>query len=158
MKTADLYDLFPDRVTIARPILRDFGGAGSFHGAIATVQCFEDNSLVRKTLESEGHGRVLVVDGGGSMRCALLGDQLAELGIRNHWSGVVINGCIRDCEIIKTLPLGVKALGAHPRKSDKKDRGEVNLPVYFAEIEFIPGEWLYADGDGVLVASEALNM
>lgn len=157
MKTADLCDSFPDRVAVARPVLRDFGGAKSFHGAIATVQCFEDNSLVRKTLESDGHGRVLVVDGGGSMRRALLGDRLAELGIRNHWSGVVINGCIRDSEVIGTLPLGVKALGTHPRKSEKKDRGKVNLPVYFAEIEFTPGEWLYADEDGIVVAREVLE-
>ncbi|MDD9807275.1 MAG: ribonuclease E activity regulator RraA, partial [Gammaproteobacteria bacterium] len=151
MKTADLCDSFPDRVAVARPVLRDFGGARSFHGAIATVQCFEDNSLVRKTLESDGRGRVLVVDGGGSMRRALLGDQLAELAIRNHWSGVVINGCIRDSAVIGTLPLGVKALGTHPLKSEKKDRGKVNLPVYFAEIEFTPGAWLYADEDGVVV-------
>ncbi|MDD9806506.1 MAG: ribonuclease E activity regulator RraA, partial [Gammaproteobacteria bacterium] len=157
MKTADLCDSFPDRVAVARPVLRDFGGARSFHGAIATVQCFEDNSLVRKTLESDGRGRVLVVDGGGSMRRALLGDQLAELAIRNHWSGVVINGCIRDSAVIGTLPLGVKALGTHPLKSEKKDRGKVNLPVYFAEIEFTPGAWLYADEDGVVVAAEVLE-
>lgn len=158
MKTADLCDSFPDRVAVARPVLRDFGGARSFHGAIATVQCFEDNSLVRKTLESDGRGRVLVVDGGGSMRRALLGDQLAELAIRNHWSGVVINGCIRDSAVIGTLPLGVKALGTHPLKSEKKDRGKVNLPVYFAEIEFTPGAWLYADEDGVVVAAEVLEL
>lgn len=157
MKTADLCDSFPDRVAVARPVLRDFGGARSFHGAIATVQCFEDNSLVRKTLESDGRGRVLVVDGGGSMRRALLGDQLAELAIRHHWSGVVINGCIRDSAVIGTLPLGVKALGTHPLKSEKKDRGKVNLPVYFAEIEFTPGAWLYADEDGVVVAAEVLE-
>ena len=157
MKTADLCDSFPDRVAVARAVLRDFGGARSFHGAIATVQCFEDNSLVRKTLESDGRGRVLVVDGGGSMRRALLGDQLAELAIRNHWSGVVINGCIRDSAVIGTLPLGVKALGTHPLKSEKKDRGKVNLPVYFAEIEFTPGAWLYADEDGVVVAAEVLE-
>lgn len=157
MKTADLCDSFPDRVAVARAVLRDFGGARSFHGAIATVQCFEDNSLVRKTLESDGRGRVLVVDGGGSMRRALLGDQLAELAIRNHWSGVVINGCIRDSAVIGTLPLGVKALGTHPLKSEKKDRGKVNLPVYFAEIEFTPGAWLYADEDGVVVAAEELE-
>jgi len=158
MKTADLCDSFPDRVAVARPVLRDFGGARSFHGAIATVQCFEDNSLVRKTLESDGRGRVLVVDGGGSMRRALLGDQLAELAIRHHWSGVVINGCIRDSAVIGTLPLGVKALGTHPLKSEKKDRGKVNLPVYFAEIEFTPGAWLYADEDGVVVAAEELEL
>ena len=157
MKTADLCDSFPDRVAVARPVLRDFGGARSFHGAIATVQCFEDNSLVRKTLESDGRGRVLVVDGGGSMRRALLGDQLAELAIRHHWSGVVINGCIRDSAVIGTLPLGVKALGTHPLKSEKKDRGKVNLPVYFAEIEFTPGAWLYADEDGIVVAAEELE-
>ena len=159
IKTADLYDAFAGRVSVAcaPPVLRDFGGYDYFRGRIATVRCFEDNSFVRKTLESEGRGRVLVVDGGASMRCALLGDKLAKLAITNDWEGVIVNGCIRDSEAIGKMHLGVKAIGTHPRKSEKRQRGETDVPVRFAETEFIPGEWVYADGDGVVVASEELG-
>ena len=160
IRTADLYDAFAGRVSVAcpAPVLRDFGGYDCFHGQIATVRCFEDNSFVRKALASEGRGRVLVVDGGASMRCALLGDKLAKLAINNDWKGVIVNGCIRDSEIIGELHLGVKAISTHPRKSEKKERGETNVPVRFAEIEFIPGEWVYADPDGVVVSSEELGL
>lgn len=160
IKTAELYDAFADRIRVACPTppLRDFGLMGTFHGRIATVRCFEDNSFVRKTLETDGSGQVLVVDGGGSMRCALLGDRLAELAIDNEWIGVIVNGCIRDSEIIRKLHLGVKAIGTHPRKSEKKNRGETDVAVRFAETEFIPGEWVYADADGVAVSSEELEL
>ena len=122
LKTADLCDAHAGRIRIASPtpVLRDFGHSNPFRGQIATVRCFEDNSFVRKTLETDGRGRVLVVDGGASMRCALLGDKLAELAIDNEWEGVIVNGCIRDSEIIRKLHLGVKAIGTHPRKSEKK--------------------------------------
>ncbi len=160
INTADLYDAFPGSVNVAcaTPRLRDFGRPTTFHGKISTVRCFEDNSFVRKTLETDGRGRVLVVDGGGSTRCALLGDKLAELAIDNEWEGVIVNGCIRDSEIIRELHLGVKAIGTHPRKSEKKDRGETDVPVHFAETEFVPGEWVYADADGVVTSSEKLKL
>ena len=160
IKTADLYDAHAEHVRVASPapLLRDFGLDDCFHGRIETVRCFEDNSFVKKALADDGRERVLVVDGGASMRCALLGDKLAELAIDNDWMGVIINGCIRDSEIIKTLHLGVKAIGTHPRKSEKKDRGERNVAVRFAEIEFVPGEWVYADADGVIVSPEELHL
>ena len=160
LKTADLYDAYASRIRVASstPVLRDFGHRNPFRGRIATVRCFEDNSFVKKALAREGSGCVLVVDGGASMRCALLGDRLAKLAIDNDWEGVIVNGCIRDSAIIKELHLGVKAIGTHPRKSEKKDRGVADVVVHFAGIEFIPGEWVYADADGIVTSPEQLDL
>ncbi|MGB7288636.1 MAG: ribonuclease E activity regulator RraA [Candidatus Macondimonas sp.] len=155
--TTDLSDAHPDAIQVAEPMFRDFGGQRAFHGAIATVKLFEDNALVRSILETPGAGRVLVVDGGGSMRCALLGDQLAELAVRNGWAGVVVYGCIRDSEAISQLPLGVKALATHPLKSIKRGEGQREIPVRFAGVHFRPGAWLYADGDGLIVSEQPLT-
>ena len=156
-ETTDLSDAHPDAIQVAEPMFRDFGGQRAFHGAIATVKLFEDNALVRSILETPGAGRVLVVDGGGSMRCALLGDQLAELAVRNGWAGVVVHGCIRDSEAIGQLPLGVKALATHPLKSIKRGEGQREIPVRFAGVQFRPGAWLYADGDGLIVSEHPLT-
>ena len=117
----------------------------------------EDNSLVRDALSQPGDGRVLVVDGGGSLRCALLGDNLAQMGAANGWAGVVVYGCIRDSVEIGRLPLGVKALATHPAKSVKRGEGRMNEVLRFAETIFLPGAWLYADEDGILVAQEELG-
>jgi regulator of ribonuclease activity A len=149
-KTTDLCDEFSDRLQIAEPVFGDFGGEVMFSGLIVTLKVFEDNSLVRTALGEPGEGRVLVVDGGGSMRCALLGDQLAELAEENDWAGVVVNGCIRDSAAIGELGVGVKALGVHPLKSVKRGVGERDIPVRFAGVNFIPGHYLYADEDGLL--------
>jgi regulator of ribonuclease activity A len=154
--TTDLSDAHPQAL-ICDPLFRDFGGRREFHGPITTLRLFEDNSLVRKVLEGPGAGRVLVVDGGGSLRCALLGDQLAELGVKNGWAGVVVYGCVRDSAAIAQLPLGVKALAAHPRKSEKRGVGDADRPVTFAGATFHPGHWLYADGDGILLSPVALT-
>jgi regulator of ribonuclease activity A len=156
MNTTDLSDAHPDDVQIPEPIFGDFGGEVKFHGPIATVKTFEDNTLVRAALETPGNGRVLVVDGGGSMRCALLGDNLAKLAIDNNWKGIVINGCLRDSESIGELPIGVKALAVHPRKSLKKNYGWSEVPVSFAGVTFTPGHWLYADMDGMIVSAKKL--
>ena len=156
LATTDLSDAHPAAVQAADPIFRDFGGQRAFHGPITTLKLFEDNALVRSALETPGEGRVLVVDGGGSLRCALLGDQLAELAVRHAWAGVVVYGCIRDSEAIGQLRLGVKALATHPLKSIKRGEGQRDLPVHFAGVTFRPGAWLYADADGLLVSDEAL--
>ena len=149
--TADLCDQHGDAARVCDSAFDDYGGVTAFSGEIVTVRCFEDNVLVRATLEEEGRGRVLVVDGGGSLRCALLGDNLARMGLANGWSGVIVNGGIRDAAVIVTLPIGVKALGTHPRKSEKRGEGAVNLPVRFGGITFRPGEKVFADEDGVVV-------
>lgn len=156
LATTDLSDAHPSAVQAADPIFRDYGGRRAFHGPMTTLKLFEDNALVRTALEEPGSGRVLVIDGGGSMRCALLGDQLAELAVRHEWAGVVVFGCIRDSEAIGQLPLGVKALATHPLKSIKRGEGQRDLPVRFAGVTFRPGAWLYADADGLLVSDEAL--
>jgi len=151
-KTADLCDAHPE-VLIAQPLFRDYGGRATFGGPIATVKAVGDNSLVRAALSEPGDGRVLVVDGGGSQRCALLGDRLAALAVANGWSGVLVHGCIRDAEQIAALDLGVKALGLFPRKTEKRGAGERDVPVAFAGLTFRPGHCLYADRDGVLLSA-----
>ena len=156
LKTADLYDLYENQLQVCEPVFRHFGGRSSFAGPIATVKCFEDNSYVNKLVGEAGEGRVLVVDAGGSLRCAMLGDQLALKAVDNGWAGVVLYGCIRDSADIAKMPLGVMALAANPRKSVKKDCGERDLPVRFAGVSFLPGAWLYADQDGVVVSAEPL--
>jgi regulator of ribonuclease activity A len=160
-QTTDLCDaheaLIADgSLQIVEPIFRHFGGRRRFAGPITTLRLFEDNSLVRSMLEAPGDGRVLVVDGGGSLRCALVGDQLAELGVRNGWAGVLVWGCIRDSRAIGELDLGVVALATHPKKSVKKGIGDREVEVRFAGTSFRPGDWLYADEDGVIVARRAL--
>ena len=156
-KTADLCDAHSNKLQIAEPGFRSFGGHTRFHGEIVTIKLFEDNSLVRATLGQPGNGKVLVIDGGGSKRCALLGDLLAASAVENGWSGILVNGCIRDSADIAGMPLGVVALGAHPLKSVKKGVGEMDLAVRFAGITFRPGEYLYADEDGVILSSIALH-
>lgn len=139
------------------PMFRSYGGRAAFCGPIATLKLFEDNSLVRKALEQPGAGRVLVIDGGGSLRRAVVGDQLAALGVKNGWAGIVVYGCIRDSRAIGGMALGVFALATHPQKTVKKNVGEADVPVTFGGVTFHPGEWLYADEDGVLVSRTALQ-
>src|SRR5690349_21658007 len=147
--TADLCDAFSDQVRVAAPMFRDYGGSLAFKGPISTVQVFEDNVLVRAALEEPGAGRVLVVDGGGSLRCALVGDLLAALGQRNGWAGLVIHGCVRDAATVGRLAIGVKALATNPLRSAKQGAGLRDAPVEFAGVAFNPGEYVYADADGI---------
>ncbi|MFZ1324494.1 MAG: ribonuclease E activity regulator RraA [Candidatus Contendobacter sp.] len=153
----DLCNEFSDRLQIAEPVFGDYGGEIQFSGSIVTLKVFEDNALVRKILEEPGAGRVLVVDGGGSTRCALLGDQLAALAEKNDWAGVVVNGCIRDSAAIAEMGIGVKALGVHPLKTVKRNTGLRDLPVSFAGVTFRSGHYLYADEDGLMVSEKPLT-
>ncbi|MEM7217500.1 MAG: ribonuclease E activity regulator RraA [Pseudomonadota bacterium] len=154
----DLFDANPDVLIAAEPLFSDFGGRERFCGPIATIKCHEDNSLVAERVRQPGEGRVLVVDGGGSLRCALLGDNLAQAAVDSGWAGIVINGCARDVEILRTLPLGVRALAPHPQKSIKRGIGEADLPLRFAGVMFLPDAWLYADANGIGVAGVALDL
>jgi regulator of ribonuclease activity A len=155
--TADLCDAYGEQVQVAAPLFRDYGGVPAFSGPIATVKVHEDNVLVRQALEEPGVGRVLVVDGGGSLRCALVGDNLAALAQQNGWSGIIVYGCIRDARAIAGITLGVKALNTHPRKSVKLGAGQRDVPVTFAGAQFVPGHYVYADEDGVVVANQPLE-
>lgn len=154
--TPDLCDAHPD-VQVAEPLFRGFGGRVAFHGPIATVRCHEDNSRVRELAGTPGLGRVMVVDGGGSRRRALLGDQIAANAARNGWAGFLIHGAVRDVEVLAQLDLGVQALAAHPMKTEKRCLGEADVPVAFAGVDFRPGHWLYADANGVIVSASPLT-
>jgi regulator of ribonuclease activity A len=155
--TTDLSDAHPE-AQVCEPLFGDFGGRLAFHGAIKTLKVFEDNALVRATLETPGEGRVLVVDGGGSVRCALVGGNLGALGVKNGWAGIVVNGCIRDAEEINGQDIGVKALATHPRKSEKGlHSAHADKVVVFAGVTFKPGAWLYADADGIVVSDGPIH-
>jgi regulator of ribonuclease activity A len=156
IKTADLCDEHSDNIQIAQPGMLSYGEKSRFAGRIITFKLFEDNSLLRDMLDNHGDGQVIVVDGGGSMRCALLGDMLAGKAVANGLSGLVINGCIRDSADIASMNIGIRALGTHPLKSVKRGVGEANVPVSFANVTFNPGDYLYADEDGIIVAQESL--
>lgn len=156
ISTADLYDAHSESVQVAVPLLQHFGGVHVFGGEVATVHVHEDNVLMREMLGTPGNGRVLVVDGGGSTWCALLGDRMAGRAIENGWSGAVLNACIRDSEEVATMSVGVMALGTSPRKSRKNAVGAKNVPVTFAGCLIEPGNYLYADEDGILIAEKDL--
>ena len=154
----DICDEYPEEVAVLDPLFSDFGGRRKFCGEIVTVKCFEDNSLVKELVGTEGNKRVIVVDGGGSLRRALLGDLLAAQAARNGWQGLLINGCVRDVEILSGIELGVKALAPHPVKTDKRGEGQVDVPVEFAGQRIIPGRFLYADANGVVIALRDLGV
>jgi regulator of ribonuclease activity A len=154
--TADLCDAYPELVQVAQPLFREYGGLAKFSGLIETLKVFEDNALVRETLETDGRGRVLVVDGGGSLRCALVGGRLASVAHANGWAGLVVNGSVRDCAELGQIALGIRALNSVPRRSGKDGAGQRGVQVEFAGIAFYPGSFLYADADGIVVAERDL--
>jgi regulator of ribonuclease activity A len=155
--TADLIDDFEDELQSCETQFRQYGARASFAGPIVTVRCFLDNALVKSVLGTAGAGRVLVVDGGGSLASALLGDLIGGSAVEQGWAGVVINGAVRDVSTLRTLDLGIKALGSNPRKSAKAGAGEVGVPVRFGGVEFRPDAWLYSDADGIVVAERSLR-
>lgn len=149
--TADLVDEHREALESCDLQLRQFGGRRRFHGPIRTVACFEDNALVRQVLSEPGDGAVLVVDGGGSLHTALVGDLIAGLAQANGWAGLVVHGAVRDTEALAGLDIGIKALGSNPRRSAKLATGQVDVPVHFGGVGFRPDEHLYSDEDGVVV-------
>ncbi len=152
VSTADLLDEHGATAQVCLIQFRSFG-ARSFSGRVATIRCSEDNVLLRRRAQEPGAGQVLVVDGGGSLECALLGDNIASLAVASGWAGIVLNACVRDSVALDELGLGIKALGTNPRPSRKDGAGEVDVPVSFGEVRFEPGAELYADEDGVVVLS-----
>lgn len=154
----DICDDFSPEIQVLEPLFSAYGGRRKFRGEVVTIKCFEDNSLVKETLGSAGHGKVLVVDGGGSMRCALLGDILGAMAAENGWQGILIYGCVRDVEVLRTIDIGVSALSCHPQKSHKRNEGQLNVPIRFADVSFEPGQYLYADENGIIVAQKKLNL
>lgn len=162
VSTTDLCDaheaaLHSGELQVLAPGLLAFGRQRSFAGPITTLKLFEDNSLLAEAVKLPGQGRVLVVDAGGSLRCAVFGGNLASAAARNQWAGVVIYGCVRDCDEIDACEIGVRALGVHPRRSVKRGEGSREIAISFLGARIEPGQWLYADRDGVLIASHALD-
>jgi regulator of ribonuclease activity A len=149
--TPDLCDAYPELIQVVEPMFSNFGGRDSFGGEIVTLKCFEDNSLVREQADQDGKGKVLVVDGGGSLRRALLGDMLAEKAARSGWEGMIIY-------VLAQTDLGVQALASHPLKTDKRGLGDLNVVVSFGGVTFRPGEYVYADNNGIIVSPTPLKM
>lgn len=161
MPTCDLCDAHKGdgsgAFRVLPPVLRDFGGVRAFCGPVVTVKCFEDNSLVKAAVETPGQGRVLAVDGGGSLRRALLGGNLGAAAARNGWAGVVIDGCVRDVAELAAQPVGIRALAAMPLPTEKRNEGQRDVPVQIQGVGVRPGDWLYADADGVVVSDRRLG-
>ena len=152
----DLCDAHGDELSVAQPIFRHFGGSTVFSGRVRTIACFEDNSLVADRVREPGEGCVLVVDGGASLRCALVGDNLARIAVESGWSGIVVNGCVRDVEALATMPIGILALAPHPLRSVKRGVGRRDETVVMAGVSFAPEAWVYADSNGLVVSPRAL--
>lgn len=157
MKTADLCDDFVEELAICKLSFQSYGGKRVFSGPISTVKVFEDNVLVKDALQTIPEGHVLVVDGGGSRERALMGDMLAEIAVNRNLAGVIINGCVRDTEDLGQMNLGVLALGSFPLKSRKEGLGEKEIPVVIGDVEFRPGDYVYADGDGIVISKRKLD-
>jgi regulator of ribonuclease activity A len=160
--TTDLCDDHPQlledgRLAVLPPVFKHYGQRTSFSGRVTTLKVFEDNALVRATLEAPGNGNVLVIDGGASLRRALVGGQLALLAQDNGWAGIVVEGCVRDSDEINSCDIGVRALGAHPQKSAKKGVGDRNTRIVISGVAVNPGDWVYADADGILIAQQKLT-
>ena len=156
--TADLWDEYKDTLQIALPLFKDYGGKKQFHGNIRTLRLYQDNKLVSETVRTPGEGNILVIDGGASLRCALLGDRLAKIALDNGWAGVVISGCVRDTVVMSGMEIGVKAMASNPRRAGKEGGGQRDVPVYFADVSFVPGHYLYADADGIAVSEKKLPL
>jgi regulator of ribonuclease activity A len=160
--TADLCDhheslLVSGELRVLPPVFQNYGGEAAVCGPVATLKCFEDNSLVRQMLESPGAGRILIVDGGGSDRCALVGGNLGLLAVSNGWAGVIVNGCVRDVMELAECPVGVWAMASHPRRSDRRGGGQQDVVLDIAGVRVVPGNWCYADADGVLISDRKLG-
>lgn len=154
----DLCDAYEGGLAVLQPIFRQYGGRTRFCGTVVTVKCFEDNSKVKWLADQDGDGRVMMVDGGGSMRASLLGDQVARAAMQHGWSGIVIYGCVRDVDELAQLDLGVQALGAFPVRTLKRDLGEIDVAVSFAGVTIYPGDFVAADHNGIVVAPEPLKL
>ena len=151
ISTADLFDEYADSLVSVPLQFQDLGGVAGFHGTIRTVVCYEDNALIRELLATPGHGSVLVIDGGGSLNCALVGDRLAMMAVDNGWAGLIVHGAVRDRQQLGTLPLGVKALGSNPARSSQTGAGQVDVTVVIANVEFHVGSEVWCDADGIVV-------
>ncbi|AIS53631.1 MULTISPECIES: ribonuclease E activity regulator RraA [Vibrio] len=156
--TSALCDIYSEQVDVVEPMFSNFGGSASFAGQITTVKCFEDNGLIREVLEQDGLGRVLLIDGGGSLRRALIDAELASLAEENEWEGLVVYGCVREVDELEDMSIGIQALASIPVGAVSQSVGEVDVPVNFGGVTFIPEDYLYADNTGVILSQEPLDV
>lgn len=156
--TTDLCDKFGRAIQVAEPVFHSYGAVRRFHGELVTIRVPDDFLLVKNTLAKQGNGKVLVVDGGGALNYALMGDRLAMMAVNNNWSGVIVNGCIRDSVVIETLEIGVMALATCPARPSMEGAGDSGVPVHFAGVNFSPGHFVYVDQDGMVVSSAPLSI
>ena len=155
--TSALCDIYLDQVDVVEPMFSNFGGRASFAGQVTTVKCFEDNGIIRETLEQDGLGRVLLVDGGGSLRRALVDAEIAALAEENEWEGIVVYGSVRELDELEEMNIGIQALASIPVGAVAQNIGEVDIPVNFGGVTFLPEDYLYADSTGIILSQEPLN-
>jgi regulator of ribonuclease activity A len=155
--TSALCDMYIDQVDVVEPMFSNFGGRTSFAGQITTIKCFEDNGLIREVLEQDGVGRILLIDGGGSLRRALLDAELATLAEENEWEGIVVYGCVREIDDLEETNLGIQAIASIPVGAANQGVGEADIPVNFGGVTFLPDDYLYADSTGIIISPEALS-
>lgn len=155
--TSALCDVYLDQVDVVEPMFSNFGGSASFAGQITTIKCFEDNGLIRSVLEEDGQGRVLLIDGGGSLRRALIDAEIATLAEENEWEGIVVYGSVREVDELEDMNLGIQALASNPVGATQTEVGEVDVPVNFAGVSFLPEDYIYADNTGIILSQEPLE-
>ncbi|CAH8193404.1 ribonuclease E activity regulator RraA [Vibrio aestuarianus] len=156
--TSALCDIYLDQVDVVEPMFSNFGGSASFAGQLTTIKCFEDNGLIREVLEQDGLGRVLLIDGGGSLRRALIDAELAALAEENEWEGIVVYGCVREVDELEDMSIGIQALASIPVGASAQGIGEVDVAVNFGSVTFLPEDYLYADNTGIILSQEPLNV
>lgn len=156
--TSELCDMYSDQVDVVEPIFSSFGGRSTFFGKITTVKCFESNGLIAEVLEEEGQGRVLLVDGGGAVRRALIDAELAQIALDNGWEGIIVNGAVRQLDVLETLDIGIQALAPIPVGADDTMVGEIDTPVNFGGVSFLPEDYVYADLTGIILSPESLEI
>ncbi|MGV6988218.1 ribonuclease E activity regulator RraA [Testudinibacter sp. P80/BLE/0925] len=156
--TSELCDIYQDQIDVVEPIFSSFGGRSAFSGKITTVKCFESNGLIEEVLEEDGLGRVLLIDGGGSVRRALIDSDLAQLAVDNDWEGIIVYGAVRQLDILESLDIGIHALAPIPVSADDKTIGETEVPVNFGGVSFLPEDYVYADLTGIILSPEPLEL
>ncbi|MBD1175834.1 ribonuclease E activity regulator RraA [Vibrio cholerae] len=155
--TSALCDIYLDQVDVVEPMFSNFGGCASFAGQITTIKCYEDNGLIRETLEQDGLGRILLIDGGGSLRRALIDAELAALAEENEWEGIVVYGSVREVDELEEMSIGIQAIASIPVGATSQGIGEVDIPVNFGGVTFLPEDYLYADNTGIIISQEPLS-
>lgn len=155
--TSILCDYYPEDVNVVEPLFSNFGGISSFSGQVVTVKCFEDNGLLYEALQADGTGKVLVIDGGGSVRRALIDIELIDIAVQNHWEGIVVYGAVRQVDLLAEAQIGIQALAAIPVGVDDQGMGEVDIRINFAGVTFFSGDFIYADNTGIILSEIALD-